>query len=150
MPFSRSSRTAKRQELEEAERAQASCIYWGQRLRAAEVAAAPKSSAAGAAGLAPLGKAAAVTKYLRGLPSEGGSLEAPCRLCKLPAKADASLQNISCGDHSLPLCQRTLVPILLEPAGRCALCKRTCLLTTHCGDSLAVAVCGWCASPIMR
>lgn len=71
-------------------------------------------------------------------------LVSPCRVCGDPAKPDLGLLSISCGKHSLPLCQLSLTPILSERHTVCGLCKRT--TGRPSGKEREAPSCAWCAA----
>merc|ERR1719282_1288114 len=80
-------------------------------------------------------------------------IKAPCRLCGTLAMANATLANIWCGRHIVPLCQWSLIPLILEPHLLCGFCGRgTISPALHgcmAGDSPCAplpGVCAWCAS----
>jgi len=77
-------------------------------------------------------------------------LTAPCRLCKASAEVDEALTRISCGVHTVPICQWSLVPLLTDEHMVCGLCDRRTLCLRQSMDpsrgTAPVGVCAWCAS----
>ena len=91
----------------------------------------------------PLGSADQLLAFL----SNPDQVQAPqhkCRMCQQAALIDPSLVEVSCGAHSVPLCQENLRPLLAEPHILCGFCSRYTELTTTSGR---FRVCAWCAAP---
>eukprot|EP00811_Abedinium_folium_P021114 NODE_3016_length_2106_cov_7.689237.p1 GENE.NODE_3016_length_2106_cov_7.689237~~NODE_3016_length_2106_cov_7.689237.p1 ORF type:complete len:582 (+),score=15.03 NODE_3016_length_2106_cov_7.689237:188-1933(+) len=74
---------------------------------------------------------------------------APCKLCGTMAKTDAQLLTLSCGRHTMPLCQWSLAPLFSEQHTWCRLCRRAsrcCDPDTSCASVAPPGICAWCAT----
>lgn len=80
-----------------------------------------------------------------------------CLVCGDAAFAEIGLRHVSCGRHVLPLCQRTLLPLLLEPVLICTFCDRYTFAGAPSPASASHSdtardeegLCAWCASPVV-
>ena len=91
----------------------------------------------------PLGSAEQLLAYLSN-PDQAQAPQHKCRMCQQAALIDPSLVEVSCGAHSVPLCQENLRPLLAEPHILCGFCSRYTELTTTSGR---LRLCAWCAAP---
>ncbi|CAE8641165.1 unnamed protein product [Polarella glacialis] len=111
-------------------------------------------------GAASLRPPEAVLAHLAGtaLPKEGKlpkgkkqsarlELSSVCRICKQKAQPDASLLSVSCDSHhSAPLCQKFLVPLVLEAHLLCGFCGRHTLALDGAKAKTPGRACAWCAA----
>lgn len=78
-----------------------------------------------------------------------GDFAIPCEVCGKSSTLDWSLTQLSCGAHTMPLCQISLKPLFRERFSHCSLCMRhTALVGYTLPESAALppGICGWCGT----
>merc|ERR1712151_101189 len=60
-----------------------------------------------------------------------------CPLCGGDSRMDASLVTMSCGLHTLPICQWSLSPVFLERHLQCNFCGRLTIIDSDAHSTLA-------------